>query len=49
MRDEVREILTAPEIVAVDQDAAGKQGRRIRPHGDIDVWTRSIGARGIWR
>jgi alpha-galactosidase len=46
MSDEVREILTAPEIVAVDQDAAGKQGRRIGRDGDIDVWTRSIGARG---
>jgi alpha-galactosidase len=42
MTDEVREILTAPDIVAVDQDTRGRQGRRIRRDGDIDVWTRPL-------
>jgi len=46
MNDEVREILTAREIVAIDQDAAGKQGQRISRNGDIDVWTRAIGTNG---
>jgi alpha-galactosidase len=46
MSDEVREILTAPEIVAIDQDAAGKQGQRIRRDGDIDSWMRTIGSNG---
>jgi alpha-galactosidase len=46
MTDDVREILTAPEIVAVDQDAGGRQGRRIRRDGDIDVWVRSLGPGG---
>jgi alpha-galactosidase len=46
MSDEVRDILTAPEIVAVDQDAAGKQGRRIRRDGDIDIWMRALGSKG---
>ncbi len=45
MSDEVREILTAPEIVAIDQDAAGRQGRCIRRDGDIDVWMRLVGAK----
>ena len=46
MSDDVREILTAPEIVAIDQDGAGKQGRRIRRDGDVDVWIRTLGSRG---
>jgi len=31
------EILTAPEVIAVDQDPLGKQGRRVRDHGDREV------------
>jgi len=46
MSDSVREILTAPEIVAIDQDAAGKQGRRIHREGDVDIWVRPIGRNG---
>jgi alpha-galactosidase len=46
MSDEVREILTAPEIVAIDQDPAGQQARRIRHDGDIDIWMRPLGSNG---
>ena len=46
MSDDVREILTAPEIVAIDQDGAGRQGRRIRRDGDVDIWIRTLGYRG---
>jgi alpha-galactosidase len=46
MTDEVRETLTAPEIVAVDQDAAGRQARRLRRDGDIDIWIRALAANG---
>ena len=46
MSDSVREILTAPEIVAIDQDAAGKQGRRIHREGDVDIWMRPVGRNG---
>jgi alpha-galactosidase len=48
MSDEVREILTAPEIVAVDQDVHGRQGRRIRRDGDgdIDIWVRRLALDG---
>ncbi len=43
MTDEVREILIAPEIVQINQDPVGKQGRRIRRDGDIDIWVRELG------
>jgi len=46
MTDEVRAILTAPEIVAVDQDSRGTQGRRIRREGDVDIWTRELAGDG---
>jgi alpha-galactosidase len=46
MADEVREILIAPEIVALDQDRGGRQGRRIRRDGDIDIWIRGLAAEG---
>jgi alpha-galactosidase len=42
MRDDVRAILTAPEIIAVDQDGAGKQGRRIRRDGDVELWVKEL-------
>jgi len=44
MTDEVREILIAPEIVAIDQDSLGKQGRRIRRDGDTEIWIRELAA-----
>jgi alpha-galactosidase len=46
MSPEVREILTAPEIVAVDQDAHGKQGRRLERDGDIEIWARELAMPG---
>jgi alpha-galactosidase len=42
MSDDVREILKAPELIAVDQDPAGRQARRIRHDGDVDVWMREL-------
>jgi alpha-galactosidase len=46
MTDDVRAILTAPEIVAIDQDAGGRQGSRIRTEGEVDVWLRHLGPDG---
>jgi alpha-galactosidase len=37
-----RDILTAPEVVAVDQDALGQQGRRVRQAGTTEVWARPL-------
>jgi alpha-galactosidase len=46
MSGDIRAILTAPEIVAIDQDARGMQARRVRSDGEIDVWVRGLaGAR----
>jgi alpha-galactosidase len=42
MTDETRDILTAPEIIAVDQDPAGRQGRRLRIDGEVDIWIRDL-------
>jgi alpha-galactosidase len=42
MSREVRELLTAPEIVAVDQDALGRQGRRIHREDGCEVWVREL-------
>jgi alpha-galactosidase len=46
MADEVRAILTAPEIVALDQDRRGAQGRRVRHDMNGDVWVRELDAPG---
>lgn len=37
-----REILLAPEVIAVDQDARGEQAQRIRNDGDREVWSRPL-------
>ena len=36
------DILTAPEVIAVDQDPLGIQGRRIRDYGDHEVWVKEL-------
>ncbi len=43
MTPEIHDILTNKEVIAVDQDALGLQGRRVR-HGDdgIDIWVRQL-------
>jgi alpha-galactosidase len=35
-------ILTNPEVIAVDQDAKGVQGRRVWQVGPFEVWTRPL-------
>jgi alpha-galactosidase len=30
------------DVIAIDQDALGKQGDRLRKDGDLEVWTRSL-------
>ena len=37
-----REILTAPEVIAIDQDPIGRQARRVRQEGDVEVWVREL-------
>ena len=42
MSDATRAILTAPEVIAIDQDPLGQQGRRIRRTASTDVWARML-------
>lgn len=37
-------ILTHPEVIAIDQDSAGIQGRRIRKNGDFETWAKPLGS-----
>lgn len=42
MTEETRAILTAPEVIAIDQDALGRQGTRVRVDGETEVWSRPL-------
>lgn len=42
-----RETLLNPEIIAIDQDRLGKQAKRIRDDGDLEVFARPL-ADGAW-
>jgi alpha-galactosidase len=42
MTTETLEILTNPEVIAVDQDAAGIQGRRVAQEGPLEVWVKPL-------
>src|SRR5437667_12653993 len=35
-------ILTNRDVIAIDQDARGVQGRRVKKDGDIETWTRPL-------
>ncbi len=49
MTGEVREILTNREVIAIDQDPLGQQGRRLRKQGDLEVWAKDLegGAKAV--
>ena len=49
MNDDVRSILTAPEVIAVDQDPLGRQGDLLRSSGGSEVWARELegGSRAV--
>ena len=42
MTPAVREILTNKEVIAVDQDALGKEGTRVSKNGDLEVWAKQL-------
>jgi len=42
MKPEIIRILTNRELIAVDQDKSGKQGRKIIDNGDIEVWYKEL-------
>jgi len=38
-----REILLNKEVIGVNQDRLGQQGRRVRDDGDLEVWSKPLG------
>jgi alpha-galactosidase len=42
MSPEIKEILTNREVIAVDQDPLGLQGRRVKREGDREVWVKQL-------
>ena len=49
MKPEIHDILTNKEVIAVDQDLLGRQGRRVWKDGDLEVWSKPLvgGARAV--
>jgi len=49
MTPEIKEILTNAEVIAVNQDKLGREGRRVRKDGDSEVWVKSLadGSRAV--
>jgi alpha-galactosidase len=42
MKPEIQQILTNKEVIAVDQDPLGRQGRRVHKDGDLEVWAKQM-------
>lgn len=49
MTPEIQKILTNREVIAVDQDPIGRQGRRVHKDGDLEVYARQMkdGSRAV--
>jgi alpha-galactosidase len=49
MRPEIHDILTNKEVIAVDQDALGREGERVWKKGDSEVWAKQLkdGSRAV--
>jgi alpha-galactosidase len=49
MKPEIREILTNAEVIAVDQDPLGIQGRKVWDDGHREVWVKPLadGSRAV--
>ena len=39
---EILSILTNREVIAIDQDSLGRQGRRVKKDGDVEIWTKPL-------
>jgi alpha-galactosidase len=42
MSAETKELLTNPEVIAVDQDVKGVQGHRVWQEGPLEIWTKPL-------
>jgi alpha-galactosidase len=49
MSPEIKDILTNKEVIAVDQDVLGLQGKRVKKTGDTEVWAKQLkdGSRAV--
>jgi len=47
MSDEIRDILTNKEVIAIDQDPSGKQGYRFMKHPGKEIWVKEL-SNGEW-
>ncbi len=49
MKPGIRDILTNKEVIAVNQDPLGYQGRRVRKDGSLEIWSRQLadGSRAV--
>jgi alpha-galactosidase len=49
MSADITEILTNEEVIAIDQDSLGIQGRKVRDDGDFEVWSKQLndGSRAV--
>jgi alpha-galactosidase len=49
MTQEIKEILTNAEVIAVNQDRLGREGHRIAKNGDLEVWSKALndGSRAV--
>ncbi|HEX8872671.1 MAG TPA: alpha-galactosidase [Candidatus Acidoferrum sp.] len=49
MAPDIKEILTNAEVIAVNQDKLGQQGRRVKKDGDLEVWAKRLadGSRAV--
>jgi alpha-galactosidase len=49
MKPEIQQVLTNKEVIAVNQDPMGRQGRRVRKDGDLEVWAKQMqdGSRAV--
>jgi alpha-galactosidase len=49
MSAEIHDILTNKEVIAVNQDALGREGERVARNGDSDIWAKQLkdGSRAV--
>ena len=49
MSPEIKDVLTNREVIAIDQDPLGMQGRRVKRDGDREVWSKQLadGSRAV--
>ncbi len=49
MTPEIKEILTNKEVIVVNQDKLGREGRRVAKNGDVEVWAKEMsdGSRAV--